>query len=178
MSFPRSNQKVPGYDPEQVDALMNRVKTQFENPGFDLLTSKILEVARFELVLGGYQVRAVDEAIAKVCDTLLERELKFEIVSSGRATKALKLQQLLESIRKTMDMGPKAAFSPSKTGYSKRSVSKLFKKINLKRGALSAPSTFDLRTMPLGKSTSGLDRTEVDEFISMLVTATHIQRLL
>jgi len=178
MSFPLANQRVQGYDPAQVDALMDRVKIQFENPRMSLVTSSILEVARFDLVLGGYQVKAVDDAIAKVCDTLLERELKDFILKSGRSAALEVLEENLEQIRKTLELGAKAAFPKSKSAYSPKRISNLFKSLSVRRGSLTGPSTFELRTMPLGRSASGKDKSAVDAFISTLVNSMLLQRLL
>lgn len=178
MSFPLANPKVLGYDPAQVGALMDRVKIQFENPNLSLVTSNILEVARFDLVQGGYQVKAVDDAIAKVCDTLLERELKEFILKSGRSAALGVLEENLEQIRKTLELGAKAAFPKAKNAYSPKKISNLFKSLSVKRGSLSGPSTFELRTMPLGGSSSGKDKSAVDAFISTLVSSMLLQRLL
>ncbi|MCF8528643.1 MAG: hypothetical protein K9G13_01890 [Aquiluna sp.] len=178
MSFPLANQTLLGYAPAQVDALMDRIRIQFENPNLSLVTSKIVEVARFDLVPGGYQVKAVDDAIARVCDTLLERELKDFILKNGRSMALVQLENNLELIRNTLELGAKTAFPKSKTAYSTRKIASLFKTLSVKRGSLSGPSTFELRTMPLGRSASGKDKSAVDSFISTLVHSFLLQRLL
>jgi cell division septum initiation protein DivIVA len=57
-------------------------------------------------------------------------------------------------------------------------VNALIKRIEIKRSTLSAPSTFELRTSSLGRSSNGFDREQVDEFLSAVVTALHSQQLL
>ena len=48
----------------------------------------------------------------------------------------------------------------------------------MKRGEVSAPETYKLRTMSLGRSGSGFDRSQVDEFLALVVGAIHRQRTL
>jgi DivIVA domain-containing protein len=83
-----SIQKVPGrllgYDPEQVDGLLDRVKRQYDNPNSRIVTPGMLSVAKFELVPGGYRIDQVDAAIAKVADDFEIRELTEKISKFGR----------------------------------------------------------------------------------------------
>ena len=72
MNFPVASAKLQGYDPKQVDALFSRVSSQNENPEREIISSAVVAVAKFDLVLGGYKIPAVDEAIAKVADGVRE----------------------------------------------------------------------------------------------------------
>ena len=178
MSFPLSASKVLGYDPGQVDALMIRVGRQVGSPASQLVTSSMLEVARFERVLGGYQVRAVDEALAKVSDNLQIVEVTLEIGSLGLASSRIILEDSLEKIRAVLEQGPKKAFAKSNRAYSPKKTSELLGRISVKRGVLTAPDGFELRTFPLGKVSSGPSVDEVDEFLGLVIRAQLFQRLL
>jgi len=57
-------------------------------------------------------------------------------------------------------------------------VNSLVKRIEIKRSTLVAPSTFELRTVSLGRSSNGYDRGQVDEFLGAVVSAMHRQQLL
>jgi DivIVA domain-containing protein len=178
MNFPASSAKLQGYDPKQVDALFARVASQIESPEREIVSSAVVAVAKFDLVLGGYKIAAVDEAIAKVADTLEVRELERQIKIFGRSKVAADLAALLRLLKQVLETEPKARFERAAKGYSPRMVNSLIKRIEIKRSTLSAPSTFELRTVSLGRSSNGFDREQVDEFLSAIVTALHSQDLL
>ena len=178
MNFPVASAKLQGYDPKQVDALFSRFTSQIESPEREIVSSAVVAVAKFDLVLGGYKIPAVDEAIAKVADTLEVRELERQLKAFGRTKVAGDLAALLRLLKQVLEAEPKSRFEKSAKGYSPRMVNALIKRIEIKRSTLSAPSTFELRTSSLGRSSNGFDREQVDEFLSAVVTALHSQQLL
>jgi DivIVA domain-containing protein len=178
MNFPLASAKLQGYDPKQVDALMARITSQHENPEREILSAAVVAVARFDLVPGGYKIPAVDEAIAKASDALEIRELERELRQSGRVKASAELAALLRALKQVLDTEPKSRFEKASKGYSPRMVNGLIKRIEIKRSTLSAPSTFELRTSSLGRASNGLDREQVDEFLSAVVNALHRQELL
>lgn len=178
MNFPVASARLQGYDPKQVDALMTRVKSQHENPDREILSSAVVAVAKFDLVKGGYQIPAVDEAIAKAADTFEIRELERELKRHGKSKAATDLAALLRLLKQTLETEPKARFASASQGYSPRMVNALIKRIDIKRGTLVAPSTFELRTISLGRASNGYDRGQVDEFLGAVGSALHRQELL
>ena len=178
MSFPLTAAKLQGYDTQQVDALMARVKSQYENPTKELVSAAMLSVATFELVKGGYQIPAVDSAIARVADTFEQRELEKAMQQRGRGAMATELAVRLRAIKGVLDLPAKERFERSRNGYSQKEVGNLFKRIVIKRGNIAAPDTFEIRTISLGRSGNGFDRSQVDEFLASVVTAVHAQNLL
>jgi len=178
MTFPLASAKLQGYDPKQVDALMARVASQHDHPDRELLSSAVVAIAKFDLVKGGYQIPAVDEAIAKVADSFEIRELERDIKRLGKAKAATELAALLRLLKQVLETEPKQRFEKTSQGYSPRLVNALIKKIEIKRSTLVAPTTFELRTISLGRSSNGYDRSQVDEFLSAVVSAKHRQELL
>ncbi len=178
MDFSRTSAKIPGYDPEQVDALVSRLQRQFDNPGLKLVTSSTLSVVKFDLVPGGYQIPAVDSAIARFAETFLEREIAGKVRRGGRDEIAAELSKALRQIRKVTEAKRRKAFSKAAGGYKKRQVIAILKKIELKRGMVSEIDPILLRTVAFGRSRSGFDRTEVDEFLTLVIKAWHCQRAL
>jgi hypothetical protein len=81
-------------------------------------------------------------------------------------------------LKQVIETEPKARFEKAAKGYNVRMVNALIKKVEIKRSTLSGPSTFELRTISLGRSSNGFDREQVDEFLSAVVTALHRQKLL
>jgi DivIVA domain-containing protein len=178
MNFPTTAQDLPGYDSDQVDSLLARVRTQYQNPSRTLITSAMLAVVKFDLVPGGYQIAVVDDALAKVADTFDEREIQVRLAGEGRAALVGELTAMLNVIRPVLERKTSESFSRQRNGYSPKLVKALLKQITVRRGEVSAPETYKLRTMSLGRSGSGLDRSQVDEFIGLVVGAIHRQRAL
>ncbi len=103
MNFPLNEHDIPGYDQEQVDALLARVKTQYQKPNRILITSAMLAVVKFDLVPGGYQITAVDDALARVADTFDEREIQARLAKEGRASLVGELTAMLNIIRPVLE---------------------------------------------------------------------------
>ena len=178
MNFPLNAMDIPGYSSDQVDALLARVKTQYQNPERRLVTSAMLAVVKFDLVPGGYQIPAVDDALAKVADTFDEREIQRRLQREGKAAIAGELTGMLKIIRPVLERKASESFSLGRSGYNRKLVSALLKRISVKRGEVIAPESHELRTMNLGRSRSGFDRSQVDEFLAQVIGAIHRQRTL
>ena len=178
MNFSRNAADVPGYDLEQVDALLARIKTQYQNPQQRLVTSAMLGVVKFDLVPGGYSTSPVDDALARVADTFDEREIQDRLKNEGKAALVGELTGMLNVIRPVLEKRPTDSFGIQRNGYSRKAVAMLLKKVSVKRGEVSAPETYELRTMSLGRAGSGFDRSQVDEFLSIVIAAIHRQQAL
>ena len=116
MNFQLNPPDILGYDREQVDALLARVKTQYQNPNRILITSAMLAVVKFDLVPGGYQIPAVDDALARVADTFDEREIKARLAKEGRAALVGELTMMLNIIRPVLDKKPSESFRRQRNG--------------------------------------------------------------
>lgn len=178
MEFPSTSAKIPGYDPEQVDVLVARLNRQYENPSLKLVTSSMLSVVKFDLVPGGYQIPAVDKAIAGFAETFLEREVAGKVKRGGRDAVAAELAGALREIRRVTELPAGKAFSRARNGYKRRQVKAVLKKLEIKRGVIAELDALTLRTAAFGRSRSGFDRTEVDEFLALVIKALHYQRAL
>ncbi len=178
MDFPRTKPKVLGYDPQQVDVLFARLQRQYENPSLKLVDSSVVNVAKFDLVPGGYQIPAIDSALAKLVEIFLEREIAGQVKSGKRDKVAKELASNLKEIKSVLENGPKKVFAIEKQGFRKRDVIALVRRIEIKRGALSAPDSLELRTMGFRRSRSGFDRAEVDAFLNLVIRSQHCQKAL
>jgi DivIVA domain-containing protein len=178
MNFPLNAKDIPGYSLEQVDALLARVKTQYQNPERRLVTSAMLAVVKFDLIPGGYQIPAVDDALARAADTFDEREIQRRLRTEGKAAIAGELTGMLKIIRPILERKASESFAAARNGYSRKLVSALLRQISVKRGEVIAPESHTLRTMNLGRAGSGFDRGQIDEFLGLVVAAIHRQRVL
>lgn len=178
MEFARTSAKIPGYDPEQVDVLVARLQRQYESPALKLVTASMLGVVKFDLVPGGYQIPVVDKAIAGYAETFLEREVAGKVKRGGREEVAAELAAALREIRRVSDLPAKKAFSRARNGYKRRQVTAILKKLEVKRGVITELDPLVLRTTAFGRSRSGFDRSQVDEFLALVIKALHCQRAL
>jgi DivIVA domain-containing protein len=178
MDFPTTAAKIPGYDPEQVDVLIARLGRQYESPQLKLVTSSMLDVVKFDLVPGGYQIPAVDAEIARFAEMFLEREIAGKVKRAGRDEVSAELSAALREVKRVLERKPGMAFAKSRNGYKPRQVKALLKRIEIKRGSIADLDTLKLRTMSISRSRSGFDRSEVDAFLGTVVRALHCQRAL
>jgi DivIVA domain-containing protein len=178
MGFPNTSGKIPGYDPGQVDALMARVERQYQNPELKTLRSDMLDVVKFDLVPGGYQIPIVDSALAKMAEIFLEREVAGRLRRLGPESLTQELGSNLKHIRKVAELGAGKAFTKERDGYRVRDVQGVVKSLELARGSIAGVDSMELRTISFRRSRTGLDRSEVDQFLSRIITALHLQRAL
>lgn len=178
MNFPLNAQDIPGYSLDQVDALMARVRIQYQNPERRLVTSAMLAAVKFDMVSGGYQTRAVDDALAQVSDTFDEREIQRRLRVEGKSAIAGELTGMLKIIRPILERKSSESFAAARNGYSRKLVSALLRQISVRRGEVIAPDSHSLRTMNLGRAGSGFDRGQIDEFLALVIGAIHRQRFL
>lgn len=178
MDFPRTKPKVLGYDPSQVDVLFARLQRQYEDPALKLVDSSIVNVAKFDLVPGGYQIPAIDAALAKLVEIFLEREIAGQVKSGKRDKVSKELAANLKEIKAVLEIGPKKVFLVEKQGFRKRDVIALVKRIEIKRGVLVAPESLELRTIGFRRSRQGFDKAEVDAFLNLVIRSQHCQKAL
>lgn len=170
--------KVLGYDTEQVDALMDRVRRQYENPRSRFVIPSMLSSAGFDLVPGGYRIDQVDQALAQVAEDFEKADLQRRLERLGKRAIQRELESMLETVARVIATEPDKRFSPARSGFNKKLVRQLIADVRVENGKISAPDSMDLRTRPLGRSSGGPARAEVNELISVIIGAVHRQQLL
>jgi DivIVA domain-containing protein len=178
MTIQRVSSRLLGYDPEQVDGLLDRVRRQYENPTSRIVTPGMLAVAKFDLVPGGYRFDQVDAALAKIADDFEIREITERITSFGKTEIKRDVRKLIGQISEVLARPAKERFSSARNGYKGKEVEKLLSQLRILEGQLLGPEPMELRTSELGSAKGGPNKSEVNEFLAMAVTALHTQRLL
>lgn len=174
----RVSGRALGYETEQVDALLDRVRRQYENPKLRFVTASMLTSMQFEMAPGGYRVDQVDEALAQVADDFERRDVEGQLARIGKRAMAQELAAQLEQIRQVLERDPDKRFSPARAGFNKQLVRQLLSEIKVENGKLLAPETKDMLTRPLGRGSGGPSRVEVNEFTSLVIGAKFRQELL
>ena len=178
MSPQRVSGTILGYDPEQVDGLLDRVRRQYDNPQSRVVTPGMLAVAKFDLIPGGYRIDEVDSIIAKVADEFEVKEISERLAKFGRAEIKRDNRKIIGMVAETLARSRKERFSPARNGYRQKQVDQLVSQIKVVDGLISGPEPMEIRTRELGSSKGGPSRSEVNEFLALVVTALHTQRLL
>jgi DivIVA domain-containing protein len=178
MNFSTVEGTKRGYHPEQVDGLISRARRQYEQPSLELMTSGVLQAARFSLVEGGYEVSEVDNAIARIADQFEEQEIARQLRSGAHRQLRRELDELIERIGERLDRGFSRAFSKASGGYDPKLVRQVFARVKISDGSIELIDTLELRSQPLGYRRKGLSRLEVDEFLGLVIAAVQRQRAL
>jgi len=71
-----------GYEPEAVQAFLDRARSSYQG-GTGELASADIRVASFPLVRGGFDMRSVDQALARLEDAFASRERDARIRADG-----------------------------------------------------------------------------------------------
>jgi DivIVA domain-containing protein len=85
VTFPLTDAKTLGYDPEAVDSFLERAREAFQGSD-QSLTSTDLRAAAFPLKKGGYATTDVDTAVERLEDSFAERERDARIAEVGQDT--------------------------------------------------------------------------------------------
>lgn len=178
MSLSRVSGKLLGYDPEAVDALLDRIRRQYENPQSRIVTPGMLAVAKFELVPAGYRIDEVDAALAEVADDFENREIAQRLQRIGKLELKREHRRLIGFISEVLAKEEGRRFTPARVGYRPKLLKQLLDQIRIQEGVLLAPEPMAIRTWELGRARGGPNKVEVNEFLAQVVTALNTQRIL
>lgn len=95
-SFARA--KGMGYNPAQVDALLELAKKQYESPEQVLLRASDLRGVRLDLVSGGYAISQVDAALDNLEDHFIKAEVRAFRERFGDQELAKRYQELSDAL--------------------------------------------------------------------------------
>lgn len=177
MAIERVANSVLGYSSEQVDALLDRIRRQYENPKSRIVTPSMLAAVEFELVPGGYRIDQTDNSLAHVAIDFEKRELSARLERIGQKRFKTETRTMVGTIVKVLSLEPNKRFSPARSGYHPRRVREMLQKLSVQEGVLQSPEPFELKTTPLGRKNGGPTRFEVNEFLGIVVSVIQRQEL-
>jgi len=177
MALERVSNSGLGYDSEGVDALLDRVRRQYENPKSRIVTPAMLASAEFELTPGGYRIDQTDTALAEVAIEFEARELRARLERIGNKRFQMETRSMVGTIVKVLSQEEKRQFSPARNGYHPKRVRSMLRQLSIQDGVLSGPSPIELKTEPLGRKNGGPARFEVNEFLGRVVSVLQRQEL-
>lgn len=177
MALERVSNSVLGYDSEQVDALLDRVRRQYEKPSSRIVTPAMLASVEFDLSPGGYRIDQTDKALAEVAIDFEHRELKARLERIGTKRFRGETRSLIGTVVKVLSQDEKQQFSPARNGYHPKRVREILRQLIVQNGVLSGPSSIELKTVPLGRKNGGPARSEVNELLGIVVSILQRQEL-
>ncbi len=171
-NFPTVSAKEMGYDPGQVDAVINQARVQFAEPSSNIIDAKKLRTVQFALVAGGYQVEAVDAGLDRLDDAFAQRE-RDRLATSFGATEAFdeidKIRKLIKG-RVRRPNGKKLARTGFFTkGYSVKQVDAFLNTVGLRLSGKTELTIADLRNVTFKPKWGGYVENQVDALIDKTV---------
>ncbi len=153
-----------GYDPDQVDAFLDRAHALYESEDAHLTQQDIHNVS-FDLSKGGYDITQVDAALSRLEQAVVDKQTTREITEHGRVAWKAQTEELYRQVRKQVDrlidqIVDKAAAGLGVDGVSEQDVRKL---ADLNSGAVSNV-VFTQR-----KGKNGYDERQVDYYLNSCV---------
>lgn len=179
--FPKAKGKILGYHPEQVDSLIANARVQFADPSQHLLDNGKLRHSAFNLVPGGYLIKAVDAALERLDDAFAVQEVQRNLAQNGRHqldADVANLKSLLEG-RTSRPKGKRfAKVKPWHRGYSKSQVDSLCVVIAQNLTGTITTDVDQLRSAEFKASWGGYAENQVDAFIDRAVELWQISKVL
>jgi DivIVA domain-containing protein len=167
-----------GYNPEQVDALLDLAKRQYESPQEVLLRASDLRGLRLDLVSGGYAVAQVDAALDNLEDHFIQAEVKTFRQRYGDqelAKRYEELQQALIPRLRRADGKRFAKVSVLARGYDKKKVDELCDQLMAHFNGGSRVKVSKVRRAQFSATRSGYSMPQVDSFLDRVVEALQLE---
>ena len=173
-----SNVQGMGYNPEQVDALLELAKRQYESPDEVLLRASDLRGLRLDLVSGGYSVSQVDAALDNLEDHFIQAEVKAFRERFGEPELAKRFQELQQSLVPRLRRDDKKRFarvSLLARGYDKKKVDELCNQLMAHFNGGPRVRVSQVRRAQFSASRAGYSMPQVDGFLDRVIEALQLE---
>ena len=172
-SFPLATGSQIGYQPEQVDAFLDRARAAYEGSGEASMTAEEVRRTAFAVKRGGYAARYVDAAMDRLEDVFFERERRARVRSEGEEAWWDETRQLLSEVRGRMQRPRGRRFRRRgifATGYRRSQVDAFLDRIfdMFERRELGL-STAEVRDVVFHSQWRGYDEDQVDALLDSVV---------
>jgi DivIVA domain-containing protein len=167
-----------GYNPEQVDALLDLAKRQYESPEELLLRASDLRGLRLDLVSDGYAVAQVDAALDNLEDHFIQAEVKAFRQRYGEQELAKRYEELQQAlIPRLRRAGEKrfAKVSILARGYDKKKVDELCDQLMAHFNGGPRIKVSKVRRAQFSATRSGYSMPQVDSFLDRVIEALQLE---
>jgi DivIVA domain-containing protein len=170
--------KGRGYEPSQVDALMDLARRQYENPNQILLRASDLRGLRLDIVIGGYAVSQVDAALDNLEDHFIKMEVEAFRSRFGDDELKKRYQELTDSLvpRLKREKGQRfTKVSLLAKGYDKKAVDELMDRLLNHFTEGNAVKVKDVRRVQFAATRAGYSMPQVDSFLDRAIEALQLE---
>ena len=176
--FALANPKKPGYNTEQVDEFIARAREQYANFDQNVLPANRVRAVEFDLVHGGYDIAAVDAAIARLEDAFAAKEIKFELAAKGEYAVIDKYERIKDLLFSRVERPRGQKFSRVQwimRGYNRKQVDSLCEHIE-RHFVAGAPLTVaEVRSSIFKATRGGYVEGQVDAFLDRTIELLQIE---
>lgn len=120
-----------GYDPDQVDAFLDRAHALYESEDAHLTQQDIQNVS-FDLSKGGYEITQVDAALSRLEQAVVDKQTTREIIEHGRVAWKAQTEELYRQVCEHADRGTGERFASGRDrrpSYDRKQVDRLIDQI-------------------------------------------------
>ncbi|WP_336991385.1 DivIVA domain-containing protein [Leucobacter sp. VD1] len=172
-SFPTATGSQLGYQPEQVDAFLDRARATYEGAGEEPLTADEVRRTAFAVKRGGYASRYVDAAMDRLEEVFFERERRARVRADGEEAWWDETRQLLSEVRGRMQRPRGKRFRRRglfATGYRRSQVDAFLDRVfdMFERRELGL-SPAEVRDVVFHSQWRGYDEDQVDALLDAVV---------
>lgn len=167
-----------GYNPEQVDALLDLAKRQYESPDEVLLRASDLRGLRLDLVSGGYAVSQVDAALDNLEDHFIQAEVKAFRERFGEPELAKRYGELQQSLIPRLRREKSRRFAKVSIlarGYEKKKVDELCDELMAHFNGGPRVRVSRVRRAQFSAARAGYSMPQVDGFLDRVIEALQLE---
>lgn len=177
--FPLAGRKEIGYNQEDVDELVTRARSTYENPGVDTLPSgepavSAAEIRRAGLRVSrrGYSARHVDAALDRLEEVFYERERRRYLREHGGEAWRYEITELTREVVARAGRAPGKRFRRRgifATGYRRSQVDAFVDRIASGLAGKTDLTPTQLRESVFHSSWRGYDEAQVDAYLDAVI---------
>ena len=173
-----SNAAGMGYNPEQVDALLERAKAQYESPDQILLRASDLRGLRLDLVRGGYSISQVDAALDNLEDHFITAEVIAFRQRFGEPELARRFKELQQALLPRLSRSKVKRFTKVSwlsRGYERKKVDELCDQLVVHFNGGAKVRVAQVRRAQFTATRSGYSMPQVDSFLDKVIEALQLE---
>jgi DivIVA domain-containing protein len=173
-----SNAAGMGYNPEQVDALLERAKAQYESPDQILLRASDLRGLRLDLVRGGYSISQVDAALDNLEDHFITAEVIAFRQRFGEPELARRFEELQQALLPRLRRSKVKRFTKVSwlsRGYERKKVDELCDQLVVHFNGGAKVRVAQVRRAQFTATRSGYSMPQVDSFLDKVIEALQLE---
>ena len=167
-----------GYNPEQVDSLLELAKAQYESPDQILLRASDLRGLRLDLVRGGYSISQVDAALDNLEDHFISAEVIAFRQRFGEPELARRLEELQQALLPRLRRAKAKRFTKVSwlsRGYDRKKVDELSDQLVAHFNGGAKVRVAQVRRAQFTATRSGYSMPQVDSFLDKVIEALQLE---